>query len=166
MVYQGLLAVSSCQWTAHQSETRLQCLLILLSMAPVDLLDGRDILLEVSDRVFPCLQSLGEQAGGLHMASVSAALSQTDTPKTRTVEGSVSGTASSLMALRFVVARDGSSEVLVGEVGVAMMSSSRFGAYLGDRTSEGKKRCRFGGGVVSKFEIKDKRFAWQSSKGT
>lgn len=43
----------------------LENLLVLFGVSFVDFLGGRDVLLQVDDSVFPCLESLGEEAGGL-----------------------------------------------------------------------------------------------------
>lgn len=43
----------------------LEDLLVLLGVGFVDLLGGRNVILQVADSVFPRLESLGEEAGGL-----------------------------------------------------------------------------------------------------
>ena len=45
--------------------TYLENLLILLRLRLVNLLDSLNVLLDVDDGVFPCLESLGEEAGSL-----------------------------------------------------------------------------------------------------
>lgn len=89
----------------------LENLLILLRLRLVDLLDSLNILLNVDDGMFPCLESLGEETGRLakaHQVSFRCP-GMTRTP-ILTLLGSVSGTASSLMTLAIVSWRDGAAE--------------------------------------------------------
>jgi len=52
------------------TKTYLECLLIFLGVAAVDLLNGSDILLEIADRVLPRLQTLGEQSSRLRIRAI------------------------------------------------------------------------------------------------
>jgi hypothetical protein len=76
---------------------RLKNLLILFGMSLVNLLYSADIVLQVSNSMFPCLQSLRQQAGGLiaRTSSQSRDNGRMEVCVRLTVLGSISGTASS-----------------------------------------------------------------------
>jgi len=99
--------------TRDKRHSHLQDLLILLCLFLVDLLHRTDVFLEVAHGVFPCLQSLGEQAGGLSDAGCQQCHGVPCCGRTvqHTLLGSVSGTASSLRMLEFVACRKGISVV-------------------------------------------------------
>ncbi len=76
----------------------------------MDLLDGAHVFFEVDDGVLPCLQSLREKAGGLRFPSQTSRQWRSSQLTQRTVLGSVSGTASSLVMLDMVSCRGGAAD--------------------------------------------------------
>lgn len=90
-------------------------------MLAVDLLHGLHVVFKIDDGMFPCLQALSQKPGGLETGvSWSTKLHVGFGPKSLTLEGSTSGTASSLMRLMLVAARDGM--LTVGDVAVDILA--------------------------------------------
>jgi hypothetical protein len=100
--------------------TDLKSSLVLLGVLAMDLLHGAHVILEIDDGVLPCLQALSQKASGLDSPklAIRSLLIGYETlvplDQLLTLDGSKSGTASSLMRLMLVAARDGMSTV-VGE---------------------------------------------------
>ena len=117
----------------------LESPLVLLCVLGVDLLHSLHVVLEVTDSMLPCLQPLSEQAGSLRVSpsqhsdgNVQQAMAAHDGAGSsgtgrelvlRTLEGSISGMASSLRMLTLVAALEGSWDV-VGEVAEAMIEGT------------------------------------------
>ena len=56
---------TAVEGSEKQQGAYLQHLLVILRLAPMDLLDGLEVLFEVDNGMLPGLQSLGEEASGL-----------------------------------------------------------------------------------------------------
>ena len=85
-------------------------------MTAVDLFRRGNVLLEIAHGVLPCLKALGQETGGLRAIRTTSAWPGLEGQR-RTVEGSNSGTASSL---RPVVTLEGISET-TGDVTADMI---------------------------------------------
>lgn len=145
---------------ARPNGTDLESSLVLFSVLAVYLLHRTHIIFEIGDGMLPCLQAFGQQSGGLGTGVSSACLRGHNTgfsaKSSLTLVGSKSGTASSLMMLMLVPARDGMS-IVVGDVAEAMMTRSLSWHLDAENGVAGQSRCLREGTIRKRSEWKEPR---------